>query len=144
MFFSVCVGCVSGDVAVPQCGGCHYHAPICHACAPPPCCGMMTMTTPFQPRPPRHDHPYQRPATLHGIQSLQSYGFRGNTSHSYLPIDQRLSHGPGSLPHHLHRHDPPRVYRPPPPVNTTVHMHPDPLRTRHDGDPGAFCFLMLF
>jgi len=67
---------------------------------------MMTMTAPYQPRPPR-------PNTLPGIQSLHTYGVRGRHHDSpILPEKQVMVVSP---------------------VNTPVHMHPDPGRL---GQPG--------
>jgi len=59
---------------------------------------MMTMTTPYQPRPPR-------PNTLPGIQSLHTYGVRGRHDSPILPEKQVMVVSP---------------------LNTPVHMHPDP------------------
>jgi len=62
---------------------------------------MMTMTTPYQPRPPR-------PSTLPGIQSLQTYGLRGRHDSPILPgMPEKQVVVVSAL-------------------STPVHMHPDP------------------
>ena len=66
---------------------------------------MMTMTAPYQPRPPR-------PNTLPGIQSLHTYGVRGRHDSPILPEKQVMVVAP---------------------VNAPVHMHPDPGRLGQSG-----------
>jgi len=56
---------------------------------------MMTMTTPYQPRPPR-------PNTLPGIQSLQTYGLRGRNDSPILPEKQVVVMAPLATPVHMH------------------------------------------
>jgi len=73
--------------------------------SPCPACAMITMTAPYQPRPPR-------PNTLPGIQSLQPYGGRGRHDSPILPEKQVVVLSP---------------------LNTPVHMHPDPGNSGHPG-----------
>lgn len=73
--------------------------------SPCPACAMITMTAPYQPRPPR-------PNTLPGIQSLQPYGGRGRHDSPILPEKQVVVVSP---------------------LNTPVHMHPDPGNSGHPG-----------
>jgi len=80
------------------CCGCGAPCPQCVPVSPCQACAMMTMTTPYQPRPPR-------PNTLPGIQSLHTYGVRGRHDSPILPEKQVVVVSP---------------------LNTPVHMHPDP------------------
>ena len=106
-FVSVCGDCYGGYLPTPYpypvpyytgCCGCGAPCPQCVPVNPCQACAMMTMTTPYQPRPPR-------PNTLPGIQSLHTYGVRGRHDSPILPEKQVVVVSP---------------------LNTPVHMHPDP------------------
>ena len=106
--------CYGGHAPIPYpfplpyysgCCGCGAPCPACMPVSPCPACAMITMTAPYQPRPPR-------PNTLPGIQSLQPYGGRGRHDSPILPEKQVVVVSP---------------------LNTPVHMHPDPGNSGHPG-----------
>merc|ERR1719312_542682 len=110
----VCGACYGGYLPTPYpypvpyytgCCGCGAPCPHCVPVHPCQACAMMTMTAPYQPRPPR-------PNTLPGIQSLHTYGVRGRHDSPILPEKQVMVVAP---------------------VNAPVHMHPDPGRLGQSG-----------
>jgi len=110
----VCGACYGGYLPTPYpypvpyytgCCGCGAPCPHCVPVHPCQDCAMMTMTAPYQPRPPR-------PNTLPGIQSLHTYGVRGRHDSPILPEKQVMVVSP---------------------MNAPVHMHPDPGRLGQPG-----------